>query len=197
MTEPLIIGADPSFSGFALSDGTEHVVFAAPKALDGEERATATRRRCIALVATIEAWLSPRLAEAAREGREVHVYIEAAMLSAGRKRADGKVSAGAGHLYELGYLMAKLDHRLRQLGVRVIVEVASATLRKFIGLPGNAAKIEVPVRVLRRFGVEFERDRGADMAFAFVLQRYGLAVTRGEHVHVPTLARGQKKGRAA
>ena len=185
MSEPLVIGIDPSFTGLGISDGTAHAVFAAPDAEVGEERAASTRRRSVALVHAVAAWILEH-ANCDVLPSDMHVFIEAPMLG-----------ANAGHLYELGFLAAKIDHRLRQIGIREIVEVPSATLRKFIGLPGNAAKIQVPVRVLKRFGVEFDGDRGADMAFAYVLVRYGRAVLAGDVVHVPTLARGQKARRGA
>lgn len=179
---PLVIGIDPSFTACGLSDGISHATVAAPPAEIGEERAAATRRRSNALVAEVIAWTVLRANDAHSDGGQVAVYIEAPMLGA----------ADANHLYELGWLMAKLDVRLRAIGIRRIVEVPAATLRKFIGLKGNAGKIEVPVRVLKRFGVEFDGDRGADKAFAYLLHRYGLAVESGEIEHVPTLARGQK-----
>lgn len=181
-----VIGLDPSFGGFGLSDGTEHAVLVAPPAAEGEERAAATRRRANALAEEVVRWIEARAALA----RFVHaVYIEAPMLSS---------TAGAGHLYELGWLMAKVDAKLRAIGITAIVEVETAKLRKFIGLPGNCAKSEIPLRIFKRFGVEFERDAKADKAFAYLLHRYGLAHANGELEHEPARARGQgAKSRAA
>jgi hypothetical protein len=177
-----VIGIDPSFTATGISNGTEHMTFPAPKAAENEERAAATRRRCAALADALTSWI---IVHAPTDVRALHIFIEAPMLH-----------ADAGNPYDMGWLMCMLDARLRAVGVTQIVEVPSATLRKFIGLPGNAAKIEVPVRLLRRFGVEFAGDRGADKAFAYLLHRYGSAVVRGEVVHVPTLALARGKGAA-
>jgi len=135
-------------------------------------------RRADVLATTIAAWISGRIGR----GAEAAAFVEAPMLSS---------TAGAGHLYELGWLMAMLYFRLSRAGVAPIVEVETAKLRKMIGLAGNAPKTLIPLTVYKRFGVEFDRDPGADKAFAYLLHRYGLAVAAGEIGHVAAPPRGQ------
>jgi len=177
-----VFGIDPSLTATGLSDGTDHALVFAPLTQDGEERALSTRRRTWALARTIADWCNARGAQA----DDTFVYIEAPMLYS---------AAGAGHLYELGWMMSRLYDELVAFGFesKNIIEVDTAKVRKLIGLPGNAKKTLIPLALYKKFGVEFEKDPGADKAFAYLLHRYGLAHQAGEIEHVAAPARGQGK----
>lgn len=100
------------------------------------------------------------------------------------------------HLYEVGWIMARLYSMADEQGIPVI-EVPNSTLKKWAFGKGNLDKAHVALAVYKRWGVEFTNDRGVDQAHAFMLHKYGCAVAAGEITHEPSAKRGSGKGAKA
>jgi hypothetical protein len=178
----VVIGIDPSFTACGISDGERHeIIKTIPN--DAQNAVDNLRRRSIEVCEGIIDFVGDR---------HVHLFIEAAMLTA---HGDG-----AHHLYELGWLMNDIHHLVPSEivgGVFSIHEVPSATLRRWSTGNGNTAKAEMKLRVFRNFGVEFERDPGCDKLFAYLLARYGRALLMGEITHEAPKRRGAGKTASA
>jgi hypothetical protein len=180
--KPVVIGVDPSFTACGISDGDRHeIIKTVPN--DAQNAVDNLRRRSIEICNGIIDFIGDRC---------VHLFVEAPMLT-----AHGN---GAHHLYELGWLMNDLHHIVPSEAdghVLGIVEVPSATLRRWCTGNGNTAKAEMKLKAFKRFGVEFERDPGCDKLFAYLLARYGRALLMGEITHEAPKRRGAGKTASA
>lgn len=173
----LSIGIDPSLTACGWSDGEMHTIIATSSQDSLRERCRQIYVRLI------------RLTEERRlDDQRVIWCIEAPLLIS---HNDGAMT----NLFDRGYLSSNMDDAAEAVDAEVLT-VPIATLRKFLG-KGMIPKAEVPLRVYKRWGVEFQGDRGVDKCFAFLLHKYGLAVDAGEIEHVPQAKRGAKRAKAS
>lgn len=174
----VVIGLDPSFTAFGVSDGVNHgVIKTAPRDSDPTQAAS-IQRRCREIVRALDKW-----------GVQNHpvddlvYYIEAPSFGS---------ASMASHLYELGWLMSEIHGSVGQY-IEKVVEVPPTTLRKWATGKGNTKKDAMKLAVYKKFGVEFENDPGCDKLFAFLLCKFGEAVEAGEVEFKPSSLRGQNR----
>jgi Holliday junction resolvasome RuvABC endonuclease subunit len=169
----IVIGMDPSLTGFGVSDGLRTEVYRTPAN-------QSLRERCNNLGRLISLFLQ----DVMRLEFDVErlIVIEAPSFNA---------KSATTNLYDRGYLRSAIDAVADDLKFRV-VEIAPTTLKKFVCGKGNASKMEVPVHVLKKWAQLFERDPGANKAEAYALYRYGLAFRAGEVQLVVAKKRGAK-----
>lgn len=168
----LVIGLDPSLTGFGLSDGTEHVVIAT-------SNSETLRSRCATIYAGIYAFAAPRI-------QPQLWVVEAPML-------NPKLGM---HLYEVGWIMSHVYDAFDTVSYvpeNQIIEVSPATLKRFVTGKGNVDKTAMALRAYKRWGIEIAGDKGGNLVDAYCLHRYGLAVVAGEIEHVVAAKRGQKR----
>lgn len=165
----IVIGIDPSLTGFGISDGERHETYSTP-ATDPLAFRTAT--------------LAAKVIEFVPFGHEATWVIEAPSFGS------------VGHLYEVGWLMCEI-YRAASMMRATVIEVSPSTLKKFASGKGNTKKDEMKLKVFRKWGIEFEKDPGADKLFAYCLWRYGMAMLAGEIVHTPSAPRGSKRKKVA
>jgi hypothetical protein len=179
----VVIGFDPSLTSYGVSDGKRHIrIRTTPE--DGD---TYARVRMIfaQIMPFLEAHELEPDAEIDESDRLVFV-VEGPSFG----------SAAAGALWDAGYLMARLDILARQFGAEIYV-VPPATLKKYVTGKGNTPKVEMALRVFRKWGIEFPDDPGADKLHAYCLHRYGLALRAGEIEAAVPKARGKGKDSTA
>ncbi len=162
------MGLDPSVSAFGFSDGTRHETFRTSASLE-----------TFARVESIIAQINQLFQDAALDKKEIHVIVEGPSFG----------SALHGALHDAGYLMARIDLLCNWFSAPKTV-VPPATLKKFVTGKGNTPKAEMPLRVYKKWGIEFEDDQGCDKLFAYCLHRYGLAMLTGEIEHAAPKKRG-------
>jgi crossover junction endodeoxyribonuclease RuvC len=162
-----VLGLDPSLTAFGVSDGTRHIVIATSPPSDIDER-------CDTIVRNLRGFISDC-------SYPLHLLYEGPSF--------GSV---AGFAWDHGYLTARVRMLARELGATFTM-VPPANLKKFVTGKGNTPKAEMPLRVYRKWGIEFSDDRGADKLHAYCLHRYGLAVLEGELRFVASAPRGQGK----
>ena len=163
------IGIDPSLTNCGISDGVTHkIIQTSPN--DSVNPVQDLSDRCSKIASSVARFIGER------ENVGI-VVIEAPM-----------VGPGANHLYEVGWLMSSIYSYLPKNGV---IEIAPSSLKKFATGKGNTPKGEMPLRIFKKWGVEFDKDLGQDKLFAYCLHRYGLAILSGEIVHVPSARRGK------
>ena len=181
----MVVGIDPSLTGLGISAGQFLTGLGISKGQVTEVFRTSAslnytlRERCSLLAFRIDLFLTRHL----RRDVPRLVAIEAPAFYA---------SSGKTNLYDRGYLRCSLDSVFYNHNC-LVIDVAPTTLRKFVCGRGNAPKMEVPVKVLKRWGVDFEDDAGANKAEAYALYQYGAAVIKGEIEYVPPLQRGKKR----
>jgi crossover junction endodeoxyribonuclease RuvC len=164
-----VIGLDPSLSSFGVSDGSRHEAIRTPPGAI-LERTDEIRRQLEAFVDAFQFSGS----------RELFV-IEGPSYGS---------QATGGFLWDAGYLMCRVELWARSRRADLVV-VPPATLRKFVTGKGNTPKAEMPLRVFKKWGLEFDADPGCDKLMAYCLHRFGLAMLAGELVHEPPKPRGQ------
>lgn len=176
-----VVGIDPSFRAFGISDGHYHWVIETQKGAAEATQADDIYRRVRSIVGQFMNWIGQQ-----HNGEHLVFYIEAPAFGAAPKTGS--------HLYELGWLMCELKRYEDVYSPKIrVVEVPPTTLKKFASGKGNTKKDEMKLAVYKRFGVEFDDDPGCDKLFAFLLHKFGTAVESGEIMFTPSAKRGDKR----
>lgn len=102
---------------------------------------------------------------------------------------------GAGHLLEIGAVLYAVENLVRA-GLEIIVPVefvyvAPSKLRKALVGNGAMPKDQMKLEVFKRYGMEFENDKGSDRLFAWLCYKYGRGMSAGTIEHVPSARRGK------
>jgi len=171
LSDPVVIGLDPSLTGFGASDGLRHVVWATQPLYSLRERCATIYTK---LVAFSDSAASARL----------WWIIEGPVFAA---------YAQATNLYDRGYLQSTIDDAAEACFVERLIVVQPAVLKKFVTGKGNADKTKMALRVSARWKFEPESDRGGNLVDAYALYQYGLALAAGEIEHVENAKRGARK----
>lgn len=148
-----VIGIDPSFTGCGISDGTRYAII--------KTKPGVIIKRCREIEIEMQRFIGAEKVDI--------IVVEAPAFSPNRAKF------GITNLFERGYLYRGIDQLADMLGARVI-SVEPTVLKKFVCGKGNAGKIEVPLAVYKRWGIEFGHDPGGDMAHAFALVKYGESI---------------------
>jgi hypothetical protein len=170
---PVIIGIDPSFTGFAMSDGITHDVLSTPA--DWTLRA-----RCEKLFVRMCQFTRDRSIETGGT-RAVWWIVEGPIFAA---------NAQATNLHDRGYLSCTIDDAAEAAEVSRIIVVQPSTLKKFTTGKGNGDKVAMALAALKKWKIEFPDDTKGNKVDAYALHRYGLAVASGEIEHVDSAKRG-------
>ena len=153
-----VIGVDPSFSGFGVSDGELTTSFAA--------RGVTLREKCGSLYASLATFLDLVL------GEPMLWLIEKPFIVAGKQN-----DRNPRHPFNMGYLMSHLDDLAESLDVEVL-EIDHGKLKIFTTGTGAASKIDMATFAFEKWGKRFRNDNECD---AFALYQYGCALQRGEN----------------
>jgi hypothetical protein len=176
----IVVGMDPSLTGFGLStpDG-EHEF--KTDAADGT-----TDERCSKITAQILGLLAPY------QGPQTWV-VEAPM-------PNSRSTSGGGHLLEAGWLLCRIEILARVISrgnaqnVRLLYVPNPTAKMIVLGKgKGGTAKSLMAKAVYKQFGLEWERDRDLNKLHAWLMRKYGEMVVSGEHEHEPPAARGKGK----
>lgn len=170
----MVMGIDPSLTGFGIClDGVVTVVGSFP--IDGETRPDGLRRRIKEIV---DKGLQPTPRGA------LHVFIEAPMLA----------SEHSSHLYEVGWLMAKVyDWAHGRKEPTWVYEVSNGEILKFVLGKGVGTKTELALKAYKRWGMEFSNDAKHDRLFSYCIWQYGVAIRNGTWEYKPAKRRGEGK----
>jgi Holliday junction resolvasome RuvABC endonuclease subunit len=150
----MVVGLDASWTSFGISDGSVTKIIKVPIMSTREARASMIMGYVLEFARGADLWV-----------------LEGPAFG-----------AQAGSLWDMGYLAGRVEQLAQSTGHKLLI-VNPLTLKKFITGKGNAPKITIPLAVYKKWGVEFDKDIGADKAHAYALHRYGLAVQSGEITH--------------
>lgn len=175
----MIIGIDPSLTSTGISCGevTSRIL---SKPTEGGDALLGLAERVDQIMADIDTWLLDNCPIRTT----YDFFIEGPSY--------GVTRGGGSHLLEMGFFYAKFIDRIAVLP-NGFISVQPATLKKFIGGKGNLPKDEVPLRVFKKWKVEFENDAGKDMAHAFALYKLGMEVRSGNISLEPVQRRGSRR----
>lgn len=180
-----IVGLDPSFTSFGISDGVRHEVIHTDP-VTGVPEEDGLLIRCWQLSTAIESFIK------SFDGCDVTFYCEAPMLRVPEH--------GGSHLYQIGWLMhmlASLTQKRTYSGAMTrLCCVSNGQLLKAVLGRGNLPKSDWAKEAYKQHGFDDGNDRGSDKLIAFLLYRYGTDVAAGEHQHAgsqPIRRGGAKK----
>jgi hypothetical protein len=166
----IVVGIDPSFTGFAMSDGSRTVAVGT--------KANEIAERCKTLLGAFDTFMRDVAPEETRDGWSLYEPQFVRPLFVIEKPMP--TTRNVMHLYNMGWLMCHLHYYAERVGA-TILEVPAGTLKIFVCGNGGANKVDVAVAVSKRWAVDFPGDRDGNKSDAYALYQFGMAHLRGEN----------------
>jgi Holliday junction resolvasome RuvABC endonuclease subunit len=177
VTYDLILGLDPSLTGFGLSDGVQTTTIVTTPDNTLRERAGMIFHGIVAFYEAAVGLLGAP--------SDVLWVVEAPLLA----------PHAASNAFDVGVIHSHIWDAASATGDAVtIINVAPTTLKKFVTGSGAADKVKMALAVSRKWKREFKNDNETD---AYALWQYGCAVSRGEIEHIAPAKRGAKRRKAS